>query len=58
MMHKAMCIAVAASRERMRWTQRKLAGKHGHPNLAAIFRATPAGAALAPILNLWRPPQE
>jgi hypothetical protein len=33
----------------------KLAEKHGHPDLAAIFRATPAVALL---LNLWRPPQE
>jgi hypothetical protein len=35
----------------------KLAEKHGHPDLAAVFRATPE-VALALVMNLWRPPKE
>jgi hypothetical protein len=30
---------------------------HGHPDLAAVFRATPE-VALALVMNLWRPPKE
>ena len=95
-----MGIAVAALRERMRWTRKKLAGKidrishrrtgdpvthvqkisrwerrldapspshrmalaklaekHGHPDLAAIFQASPE-VALALILNVWRLPRK
>ena len=35
----------------------KLAEKHGHPDLAAVFRATPE-VALALVMNLWKPPKE
>jgi hypothetical protein len=35
----------------------KLAEKHGHPDLEAVFRATPE-VALALVMNLWRPPKE
>jgi hypothetical protein len=35
----------------------KLADKHGHPDLAAVFRAVPE-VALALVMNLWRPPKE
>jgi hypothetical protein len=35
----------------------KLAEKHGHPNLAAVFRATPE-VALVLVMNLWRPKKE
>ena len=33
----------------------KLADKHGHPDLAAVFRAAPE-VALVLVMNLWRPP--
>jgi hypothetical protein len=35
----------------------KLADKHGHPDLAAVLRATPE-VALALVMNLWGPPKE
>jgi hypothetical protein len=35
----------------------KLAEKHGHPDLAAVFRAAPE-VALALVINLRRPPKE
>jgi transcriptional regulator with XRE-family HTH domain len=100
MMHRVMGVAVVALRDRMQWTQErlasritkigsrkaggprtymqtisqwerylespspshrmalsKLAEKHGHPDLVAVFRATPE-VALALVMNLWRPPKE
>jgi hypothetical protein len=35
----------------------KLSEKHGHPDLAAVFRATPE-VALVLVMNLWRPKKE
>ena len=40
-----------------RMARSKLAEKHGHPDLEAVFRATPE-VALALVMNLWRPPKE
>ena len=34
----------------------KLAEKHGYPDLAAVFRATPE-VTLALVMNLWRAPK-